>query len=127
MALLVLRQAHRGRCAVSPRGAAAALAALSVLFAFAVIDDLRGARAHVPPAALRAPGAGRIDLNREPWWRIALLPGIGPARARRIVAHRERVGPFRALDDLLDVEGIPRDLPARIAGRAVARPGAAGR
>jgi len=103
---------------VSPRGAAAALAAAALLFVLAVVDGLYGGRPAVPPALLRAAEPDRIDLNREPWWRIALLPAIGPARARRIVAHREEEGLFRTLDDLADVPGIPRDLPGKIAGQA---------
>ena len=43
-----------------------------------------------------------IDLNRAPIGELALLEGIGPARARRLVDHR----PFDDVEDLLDVPGI---------------------
>lgn len=36
----------------------------------------------------------------------AALPGIGPVKARRIVAHRERHGPFGSVDALGAVKGI---------------------
>ena len=37
---------------------------------------------------------------------LRTLDGIGPALARRIVEHRERVGGFASVDDLGAVEGI---------------------
>ena len=34
------------------------------------------------------------------------LPGVGPVTAEAIVAWREENGPFRSVEDLLDVKGI---------------------
>lgn len=48
----------------------------------------------------------RIDVNRADWPELCLLPGVGETRAREIVAHRRRYGPFRRLDDLQDVPGV---------------------
>lgn len=48
----------------------------------------------------------RIDLNRAAARELALLPGVGPVLARRIVRDRERLGNFRSLDDLSRVHGI---------------------
>lgn len=49
---------------------------------------------------------GRIDLNRASADELETLPGIGPARASAIVAHREEHGPFQAPGDLRAVSGI---------------------
>ncbi len=49
-----------------------------------------------------------IEVNSAPWYEWVLLDGIGEVRARQIVAHRKRHGPFRAIDDLLEVPGLPR-------------------
>jgi len=50
--------------------------------------------------------AERVDLNRADAAELETLPGIGPRMAERIVAFREQNGPFVALDDLLDVNGL---------------------
>jgi competence protein ComEA len=50
--------------------------------------------------------AGPIDLNAATEAELDTLPGVGPATAQAIVAHREAEGPFRTVDDLLDVRGI---------------------
>ena len=49
-----------------------------------------------------------IEVNSAPWYEWVLLDGIGEVRARQIVAHRKRHGPYRAIDDLLEVPGLPR-------------------
>ena len=48
----------------------------------------------------------RLDLNAATAAELTGLPGIGETLAERIVAYREREGPFSCLEDLLDVPGI---------------------
>jgi len=50
--------------------------------------------------------AGPVDLNRATADELDGLPGVGPATAAAIVAHREQHGPFSSVDGLLDVRGI---------------------
>ena len=57
-----------------------------------------------------------LDLNRADDVQLDRLPGVGPALAGRIVANRERVGPFRRVEDLLRVSGIGPATLARIRG-----------
>jgi len=53
----------------------------------------------------------KIDINKAEWPELTLLPGIGPALAKRIVADREAKGPYREIADLRRVRGIgPRTL-----------------
>lgn len=52
-----------------------------------------------------APGE-RIDVNRADVTALTRLPRIGPALAQRIVAWRERHGPFGSLTALDSVSGI---------------------
>jgi len=47
-----------------------------------------------------------VSINRAPPEVLATLPGIGEKLAARIVAYREKHGPFRQPADLLQVNGI---------------------
>lgn len=66
------------------------------------------------PAAAPARGASGpagpadavVNLNSADLVALDSLPGVGPVTAESIVAWREENGPFRSVDDLLDVKGI---------------------
>ena len=53
-----------------------------------------------------ASGDAPIDINSADVAALEELPGIGPALAAAILEHRERVGGFATVDDLLGVSGI---------------------
>ena len=65
-----------------------------------------------------------LDLNAATAAELEDLPGIGPAKARAIIAHREDFGPFRSVDDLLNVKGIGPKLLEQI--RPFVRVGSSG-
>ena len=48
----------------------------------------------------------KIDINRAEPWLLEALPGIGEVLAQRIVDYRSEHGPFRTIEDLLQVSGI---------------------
>ena len=48
----------------------------------------------------------KIDINRAEPWLLEALPGIGETRAKAIEDYREENGPFKRIEDLLQVEGI---------------------
>jgi competence ComEA-like helix-hairpin-helix protein len=73
----------------------------------------------VPAEAQITSPTAAVDLNRATAAELVGLPGIGPARARAIVAFRDSAGPFRQLDDLKRVPGIPASLGRQLAGRLV--------
>lgn len=52
------------------------------------------------------PGAGPVNLNTADEAALDALPGVGPATAAAIVDHREQIGRFTSVDQLLDVRGI---------------------
>lgn len=47
-----------------------------------------------------------LDLNRATQQDLEALPGIGPALAGRIIEYRQKIGPFRTIDDLEQVSGV---------------------
>lgn len=60
----------------------------------------------VRPAALPAEPDGRVDISTAGQAELERLPGIGPARARDILATRAQRGGFQRVEDLLEVPGI---------------------
>lgn len=52
------------------------------------------------------PATTLVDLNTADLVALDDLPGIGPVTAESIIAWRDENGPFRSVDDLLDVKGI---------------------
>jgi len=84
----------------------------------------RSTGSDVAPAGGRHPddrGPHAVDLNRADAAGLEALPGIGPVLARRIIAYRERHGPFHRLEELLQVEGIGPKLLARLRKHVVIR------
>ena len=78
-------------------------------------DSARGAKENAPKAQRSAPNtAGPVDMDNAPAEAIEALPGIGPALARRIVAHRDSVGAFRHMAGLCAVRGIGPAMAERL-------------
>ena len=61
-----------------------------------------------------APGAP-VDMDTSSAALIETLNGVGPALAKRIVAHRDTFGAFGSLEGLRRVRGIGPALSARLA------------
>jgi competence protein ComEA len=67
------------------------------------------------PSFARAAKAveGVVNLNTAPPEVLALLPGIGPAKAVAILAYRKR-RPFRTVDELVRIKGLGRKMVRRL-------------
>ena len=48
----------------------------------------------------------KININTASAEELAQLKGIGPSHAAKIVAYREKYGPFKMPEDLMQVSGI---------------------
>lgn len=48
----------------------------------------------------------KININTASAEELAQLKGIGPSRAAEIVAYREKNGPFKLPEELVQVSGI---------------------
>jgi len=64
------------------------------------------------PKGARSADAAPVDLDTASAPLIETLPRVGPALAKRIVANRDSLGPFRSIEGLRRVKGIG---PATIA------------
>ena len=60
-----------------------------------------------------------VSLSTATQQELESLPGVGPATASAIVAHRRTHGPFRRVDDLLNVKGIGESKLAAMRSRIV--------
>ena len=58
------------------------------------------------PSTDASGASGLININTASAVILDTLPGIGPVLAERIVDYREANGPFVAVEDLGNVEGI---------------------
>lgn len=77
------------------------------------IDVLVGGHSHTLPAVYPTVVERKLlNVNKATQEELEALPGIGPTIAKRILERREKVGPFRTVDELLEVAGIG---PARLA------------
>ena len=47
-----------------------------------------------------------IDINHASLQELMALPGIGEVLSQRIIDHRAEHGPFEALEDIMEVNGI---------------------
>ncbi|MGI8671607.1 MAG: ComEA family DNA-binding protein [Luteitalea sp.] len=57
-------------------------------------------------AAKVAAPSHTVNVNTATQQQFDALPGIGPTTAQRIVAYREKNGPFKKLEDLMNIQGI---------------------
>ncbi|MEJ2658200.1 MAG: helix-hairpin-helix domain-containing protein [Desulfobacterales bacterium] len=55
---------------------------------------------------IRAENSGKINLNKATVEEISQLKGIGMKYAERIVQYRDKNGPFKNVEELLNVQGI---------------------
>ncbi len=56
--------------------------------------------------ATASPAAGTISLNMADQALLETIPGVGPVTAAAILQHRQEIGRFESLEQLLDVDGI---------------------
>lgn len=97
---------HRAVPSSSPTASAAPIASIAAAMSPA-------------PATAPAPG-GPVVLNLASETDLQRLPGVGPAKAKAIVALREKLGgKFKRFEDLLRVRGIKRRSLERIKEHAV--------
>jgi competence protein ComEA len=76
-------------------------AALALVVLLAPVVPARALPQDERPAATQV-----VNVNSATAAQFEALPGIGPSMAQRIVSYREKNGPFKKLEDLMNVQGI---------------------
>jgi competence protein ComEA len=66
----------------------------------------RGEATAVPTPSSSAAASALVDLNTADQAQLETIPGIGPVTATAILQHRDEIGGFQAIEELLDVDGI---------------------
>lgn len=79
--------------------------------------------APAPPTAARPPAGTPVDVNNADEAALRTLPGVGPALAKRILAHRKSTGGLRSPEDLA-AAGVPPHVLAGLLGAVNFGPGA---
>jgi competence ComEA-like helix-hairpin-helix protein len=57
---------------------------------------------------------GKLDINAATESMLVALPGIGAYTAAKIIAYRERLGGFLALDQLQEIQGVKPDILQKV-------------
>ncbi len=103
-----LRGGERAAALIDAAGGASEGADLERVNLAARLKD--GEQLHIPRQGEATPAAnpgGRLNLNRATQRDLDALPGIGAVRAQRIVASRDRDGPFKDPFDLVTRSLVP--------------------
>ena len=61
------------------------------------------ARGATPPAPI---SGEKVNINTAGVDELVTLPGIGKAYAERIVEYRQKNGPFKKIEDVMNVRGL---------------------
>jgi len=98
---------------------------LSLLLSIPAVAQTPSPTKSLPPTPSAAPGATAksqpagelLDINSASAEELDKLPGVGPARAKAIIAHR----PYFGKDDLVNKKIIPSNVYAQIKDKIIAR------
>lgn len=82
------------------------LVAVGVLLTAHPMAQSGPGRNRVAASAPAAKPAVLVNLNTASVTELATLPGIGEKTAARIVEYREKKGPFKKIEELMNVQGV---------------------
>ena len=79
-----------------------ALSFVAVTALLAAGTQVVAAQTKTPPAAAKPAAATVVNINTASATEIATLPGIGAKTAARIVEYRQKNGPFKKVEEILE-------------------------
>ena len=71
-----------------------------------VSSPLVAQRAAKPPVSATIVSTEVVNLNSATAAQIATLPGIGPKTADLVVQYRVKNGPFKKIEEIMNVRGV---------------------
>jgi comEA protein len=78
----------------------------AVMFAGGSHAPLFAQASHPTRSVAKPPVAGLININTASATELEALPGIGAKTAARIVEYRQKNGPFKKIEELMNVRGV---------------------
>jgi competence protein ComEA len=66
----------------------------------------QGGRATKPPVTATVVSTEVVNLNSATAAQIASLPGVGPKTAELVIQYRTKNGPFKKIEEVMNVRGI---------------------
>ena len=82
------------------------IASLALVAAFAAQPAAQTAQKAAATRTEAKPAAAPINLNTATAVELEKLPGIGQKVAARIVEYRQKHGPFKKVEELMNVQGV---------------------
>lgn len=84
-----------------------ALSIVAVTSLLAALPVMAAAQAKpAPPAAAKPAATAIVNINTAAATDFEGLPGVGAKTAARIVEYRQKNGPFKKVEELMNVRGI---------------------
>ena len=88
------------------RSACSILSLLSLVSLIAVYAGPAAAQTKAPRAAAKSAPAGIVNINTASVAELEALPGVGPKTAARIIEYRQKNGPFKKIEEIMNVRGV---------------------
>ena len=82
------------------------LPALAIVSLFATTPHVVAAQSARRASAKTAAAVGIVNINTASATDLEALPGIGAKTAARIVEYRQKNGPFKKVEELMNVRGV---------------------
>ena len=82
------------------------LPALVIVSLLAASPLASAAQTATRASAKTSPAAGVVNINTASAGDLEALPGIGAKTAARIIEYRQKNGPFKKIEELMNVRGV---------------------